>query len=214
LLPLYYFRNRDLSPARGRWIEVDPRRFTAGDTDLSRYVGNNPTSATDPLGLIIDGLPRSGGNNKDEDERQGITPGSSGAGAVDNFRKAGEDNNIPPEVIDGILDATRGTPNPWGWDKCKRWVDRVEPKLRERGSPGDIVKGTELHEPKTGIITGGLQVSPWSWEYAPGLRNLWGLIVDSHYAIRVTFPDGQVFYFDNGNWGGIFGNDNIPPWVI
>ncbi len=49
---LYYFRNRDLTPELGRWIEVDPLRFAAGDTDLYRNLGNRPTSCTDPSGLL------------------------------------------------------------------------------------------------------------------------------------------------------------------
>ena len=35
----------------GRWMSEDPAGFVAGDTNLSRYVGNNPTMATDPSGL-------------------------------------------------------------------------------------------------------------------------------------------------------------------
>jgi RHS repeat-associated protein len=48
---LYNFRNRDYSPALGRWMEVDPKRYKAGDTNLYRYELNEPTSATDPSGL-------------------------------------------------------------------------------------------------------------------------------------------------------------------
>ena len=35
----------------GRWESPDPTEFTAGDTNLYRYVGNSPTNATDPTGL-------------------------------------------------------------------------------------------------------------------------------------------------------------------
>src|SRR5262249_57027169 len=48
---LYAIRNRDLSPALGRWIEVDPRGFTAGDTNFYRAEGNNPVNELDPSGL-------------------------------------------------------------------------------------------------------------------------------------------------------------------
>jgi hypothetical protein len=40
------------NPMLGRWMEEDPIGFEAGDTNLYRYVGNNPTDATDPSGLI------------------------------------------------------------------------------------------------------------------------------------------------------------------
>jgi uncharacterized protein RhaS with RHS repeats len=38
-------------PTVGRWMEEDPEGFDAGDSNLMRYVGNDPTNATDPTGL-------------------------------------------------------------------------------------------------------------------------------------------------------------------
>jgi RHS repeat-associated protein len=38
-------------PATGKWLSQDPVGFAAGDTDLSRYVGNSPTNAADRTGL-------------------------------------------------------------------------------------------------------------------------------------------------------------------
>ena len=38
-------------PSIGRWLEPDPEGFKAGDSNLERYVGNDPTNATDPSGL-------------------------------------------------------------------------------------------------------------------------------------------------------------------
>jgi RHS repeat-associated protein len=48
---LYSFRNRDYSPVLGRWAELDPQGFAAGDTDLYRYEASRPTEALDPRGL-------------------------------------------------------------------------------------------------------------------------------------------------------------------
>jgi RHS repeat-associated protein len=48
---LYHFRKRDYSPALGRWTSQDPLGFAAGDTNLYRFVGNSPTTVTDPSGL-------------------------------------------------------------------------------------------------------------------------------------------------------------------
>jgi RHS repeat-associated protein len=42
---------RVYNPATGNWEQQDPIRFKAGDPKLDRYVGNNPTNATDPSGL-------------------------------------------------------------------------------------------------------------------------------------------------------------------
>jgi RHS repeat-associated protein len=42
----------------GNWISEDPIGFAGGDSNLSRYVGNGPTNATDPSGLVE--IPESG----------------------------------------------------------------------------------------------------------------------------------------------------------
>ena len=39
------------SPSLGRWMTQDPIGFEAGDTNLYRFVGNEPTGSVDPLGL-------------------------------------------------------------------------------------------------------------------------------------------------------------------
>ena len=43
---------RDEDTETGRWTTLDPSGFTAGDVNLFRYAGDNPTNATDPSGLI------------------------------------------------------------------------------------------------------------------------------------------------------------------
>ena len=48
---LQYNRARWYDAATGRWLNQDPIGFAAGDMNLYRYVGNGPTSATDPSGL-------------------------------------------------------------------------------------------------------------------------------------------------------------------
>jgi RHS repeat-associated protein len=48
---LYSFRNRDLSAALGRWTEMDPLEFGAGDNNFYRYVDNEPSTHVDPSGL-------------------------------------------------------------------------------------------------------------------------------------------------------------------
>jgi RHS repeat-associated protein len=56
-LGLQYSRARMYDPTTGRWLSEDPMGLAAGDTNLSRYVGNNATGATDPSGNIeLDGI--------------------------------------------------------------------------------------------------------------------------------------------------------------
>jgi RHS repeat-associated protein len=46
---------RDIDPSTGRWMSQDPISFAAGDTNLYRYVNNNPINHTDPSGLYPKG---------------------------------------------------------------------------------------------------------------------------------------------------------------
>jgi RHS repeat-associated protein len=48
---LHHFRNRDYSAALGRWANMDPIRYQAGDVNLYRAVGNNALTIRDPSGL-------------------------------------------------------------------------------------------------------------------------------------------------------------------
>ncbi|MGF1581953.1 MAG: RHS repeat-associated core domain-containing protein [Gemmataceae bacterium] len=48
---LQYNRARYYDPALGRWISRDPIGFEAGDSNLYRYVNNQPVMNTDPSGM-------------------------------------------------------------------------------------------------------------------------------------------------------------------
>ncbi len=48
---LQYNRARYYDPKTGRWTSQDPLGFDAGDSNLYRYVNNDPTEATDPSGM-------------------------------------------------------------------------------------------------------------------------------------------------------------------
>jgi len=50
---LQYNRNRWYDPTLGRWLSEDPIGFEGADYNLTRYVSNSPTIATDPEGKII-----------------------------------------------------------------------------------------------------------------------------------------------------------------
>ena len=49
---LYYFRARYYDPRAGRFLTKDPIGFAAEDTNLYRYVRNNPVNYRDPKGLF------------------------------------------------------------------------------------------------------------------------------------------------------------------
>ena len=47
---LIHFRARAYDPETGRFLQVDPLEFAAGDLNLSAYVKSNPYNRTDPTG--------------------------------------------------------------------------------------------------------------------------------------------------------------------
>lgn len=51
-LGIYDYRNRMYSCSLGRFLQIDPVRFMAGDVNLYRYVGNGPSQFVDPDGLL------------------------------------------------------------------------------------------------------------------------------------------------------------------
>ncbi len=53
LLGHYFYRARFYDPRVGRFTEVDPIGFCAGDQNLYRYVRNDPVQYTDPTGNIL-----------------------------------------------------------------------------------------------------------------------------------------------------------------
>jgi RHS repeat-associated protein len=48
---------RNYMPGVGRWLSRDPLGFEGGDTNLYRYVANNPVNDVDPSGLATDPAP-------------------------------------------------------------------------------------------------------------------------------------------------------------
>jgi RHS repeat-associated protein len=48
---LYHYRARTYSAELGRFLQMDPIKFDAGDPNIFRYVGNDPVNLWDPLGL-------------------------------------------------------------------------------------------------------------------------------------------------------------------
>ena len=77
-LNIYDFRNRAYSPDLGRFLQMDPSGFNGGN-NLYRFVGNNPVTGTDPMGLddLVDdgggGGGDGGGDDGTFDEGEGWT---------------------------------------------------------------------------------------------------------------------------------------------
>lgn len=70
---LQYNRARWYDPRVGRWISEDPIGFAGGDANLTRYVGNAATNATDPSGLDSEHTRGARPSTSDAHERPGGT---------------------------------------------------------------------------------------------------------------------------------------------
>jgi len=53
-LALYDYRNRMYQPELGRFMQPDPKEFSAGDYNLYRYCHNDPVNKSDAMGLELD----------------------------------------------------------------------------------------------------------------------------------------------------------------
>lgn len=57
---IYFMKHRYYDAATGRFLQKDPIGFAAGQTNLYAYVGGNPVTGIDPMGLFDRGAPLSG----------------------------------------------------------------------------------------------------------------------------------------------------------
>ncbi len=175
----YFFRARYYGAGVGRFQNEDPTGFEAGDTNVFRYVRNQPGWESDPTGLG----PREHIKN------------------ILDFENAVTKNGIDRNITDAILKLALGTPKPFTINPCQKWAEEVDSKLPPRDNFDRVLGGK------------GLVARVKAWTYEPCAANYWGILVDAHFGIEVKFPDGQVFYFDDYNWGGIFRPEDVPPYA-
>lgn len=103
---LYYYRARYYDAVLGRFISEDPIGFEGGDTNLRRYVSNNPLNAVDPTGL--NGESTTAGRN--ETAGNGGSTGGQGRTFADRFVALFDRALNPASSILGGL--TPGGPDP------------------------------------------------------------------------------------------------------
>ena len=203
---LQYNRARWFDPGTGRWMSRDPIGFEAGDANLYRYVGNQPTTKTDPSGLRDPdatepwpagpiGRPKPPGRpggplTVDEKKILELSGTDEQLRAVldqliGNVRKHGPGFYGAGAAYGGITNIGKYADlEGKGW--CNSWVDYVDPFIPRR--QGKIV------------------VYKVDWYYSGQIP-----IYSGHAAIRVELLDStgrvrEIFYIDNG-WIG--GKDNI-----
>jgi len=119
---LYYYRARYFDASVGRFIGQDPIGFSAGDSNLYRYVFNSALDSTDPSGLEVRGIfNRVAGRLTLEDVGPGLRKGRKIT--VEVFTGIGEARNNP------LMESDKGKgPIEPIWDHG-RWV-RMRQKCR------------------------------------------------------------------------------------
>lgn len=132
-------RRRDYDPAQGRFTANDPLGFGAGDPDLYRYVGNMPSSATDPSGLMYVPISSLGWS------REQWSRWRPGPLRVDG--KFPEQHN-PPEGttrVGRFIDAIDPVGATWDW-----WWAEVQYDMNDCGGPNYRPTPNDDGQPETG----------------------------------------------------------------
>jgi RHS repeat-associated protein len=132
---LYYYRARYYDPKIGRFISEDPIGFAASEVNLYGYVGGNPVSAIDPLGLatipdpngIVPGGPWTPNNAPGARPGNFLGPSQGGRPQVQWVPPEGEGG---PPGSEGYW--KKNQPGQKGWD---RYDQEGNPKTPEEVHP-------------------------------------------------------------------------------
>jgi RHS repeat-associated protein len=164
---LQYNLNRWYDPKTGRWISEDPIGFAGGDTNLNRYVGNNPIRFVDPSGLW-QGYP----DILTEDERRAID-------------LAGDDDAARQQIRELIMLLRLSPAPPWfsvetivQGGRCVTWVNKTYRMI--------------LNEKSRRFNWTHLRFEHVRMHYV-GPNPLWR---EHHYLKVEVLSTGKVFYLD------------------
>jgi hypothetical protein len=196
------------------YFAADPLGFEAGDANLYRYVGNDPTNATDPTGLKPDA--------KDP---------------TDAFRDAAKKNGMSDKEIDLILkvaketlsESTLGLGN---HQICFEWVVQFEKNLnaeliklrpKDAKGPAALLSGINYRGIKILSVPYNAQGNtPRDIKFRskilptfvdmmcttgifPSTAGSRWLLSQEHTVYKITLGDGSSWYIDMGTISGILG---------
>jgi hypothetical protein len=119
-------------PSVGVWLEEDPERFGAGDTNLRRYVWNNPENFIDPTGLEA-GTPPGGTGAPTGYGPPDAAAGSGAAptGATLTRKDGGTPLYVEPKVLQEIADK-HNVSTGFAREVLARWWDALPADQAQR----------------------------------------------------------------------------------
>ena len=140
--------NRVENPGAGRWTSLDPMGFAAGDSNLDRYVGNQPTNFSDPEGTQypVAGHGRGGpfgGQRRGQGTGNGGAVGAPARGGLGGVKVVGDQNGTIGAEIE--MCPARSPLSPSG---------PVPPPITKRYKPGQNGRSSP-YDPLAPFIGGG-----------------------------------------------------------
>jgi RHS repeat-associated protein len=114
----YYDHARDYNSATGCFTGQNPRRFAAGDTNLYRYVKNEPTIAVDPNGEMEQGNPNSnapGGMSAPESDQSELEKAQSELAQAEAQLARNVAERIALELAQSLLVQSQKTNSKGSW---------------------------------------------------------------------------------------------------
>jgi RHS repeat-associated protein len=142
-LGLYDYRHRFYDPWLGRFLQVDPTGFDAGDMNLFRYCGDDPIDRTDPTGLYrIDPRGLTPEQIKEVEEAQKATADlvANAAARVNRALEAGADSKEFKSVKEGYEKVNgKGSATERNLREFAKTARKMETALRDDGTKGYVM---------------------------------------------------------------------------
>jgi RHS repeat-associated protein len=159
-LGIYDYRHRMYQPDLGRFLQVDPTGFDAGDMNLFRYCGDDPVDGSDPTGLYAEG---SGWTKENWEKYQAAQDKAANAtgGAADRIESALKNGGKELSAFNKDFEKVYGPGS--ATETNLRQVDKtlrgMETALRDDGTLGYYANAATMKE----TLSNGLSKDTAAW---------------------------------------------------
>ena len=214
---VYFYRRRFYDAGVGRFLSQDPIGFEAGDTNLYRYVRNDPLNRTDPSGLVSVAIYDANDNSHMRGERKAggpdftkkakrydyAIPASSPADAAQKLRELYKRLRNEGKTIDELIFIDHGFPGGQDMGTEPLVANDTWRDICRSVAPGGIITlyGCEVGKGFTGI------------QYLKALAGVGGVTVqagtgDNEYLqFRLSPHSGRTY--QQGDWVTVAPGGNV-----